>query len=443
MWFAEKLLSLYRQNMAMERLMQYVWQHRLWLQQEMRTVDGRIVQVIDPGKLNTDAGPDFFNSKIKIDGEMWVGNVEIHVKASDWYRHHHDEDEAYDSVILHVVEKDDRPVARRSGEIIPQLRMPCSKDFYARYHDLVDNSASELPCASEIAEIPLIYIADWLSTLAHERLYRKVGHINDLRSRYNGGWEEACYVTLARCMGFGVNSDVFEQLAMGLPLKFMGKHSDSLLSIEALLFGQSGLLDNAPDDAYVKSLKTEYAFLANKFSLRRNDNLRWKMARMRPANFPHRRIALLASLIHGGFGLMSQIVSVADEKQARLLFDAELTGYWADHYSFGVASPHPIKALSRSSVDVLLINAVAPLLYAHGMTRGDEDACDRAVALLQSLPAERNSIVELFGRAGIKAEDALSSQALVQLRREYCETHKCLYCRIGHRMLSAKARKNP
>lgn len=426
----------------MEKLMQYIWQHRLWLQQDMHTVDGRVVQVIDAGQLNTDAGPDFFNAKIKIDGKMWVGNVEIHVRASDWYRHHHDADKVYDSVILHVVEKDDVPVKRSNGEVIPQLRMPCSPDFHQRYNHLVGSSGSELPCGNEISAMPSIYVADWLSTLAYERLFRKVEHIKELLDRYCGDWEEVCYIVMARSMGFGVNSDAFEQLAMSLPLRFMGKHSDSLLSIEALLFGQSGLLDNLLTDEYVKNLKTEYEFLAHKFSLSRNENIRWKMARMRPTNFPHRRIALLAEMIYGGYSMMSKMVAASTEKEAQELFDVKLSGYWALHYTFGSEAPHELKALSKASINIMLVNVYVPLVYAYGMIRGEEHLCDRAVSILQSLPSENNVIIDVFKRAGIDSKDAFSSQALIQLRREYCEKHKCLYCRIGHRMLSSKTQKS-
>lgn len=420
--------------------MQYVWQHRLWPAGEKTTVDGRSVHIIDPGLLNTDSGPDFFNAKIRIGEEMWVGNVEIHVKASDWYRHHHDKDEAYDSVILHVVEKDDAQVCRPNGEVIPQMCMPCSADFSEKYKQLVSCSHSELPCGLVIAEMPSVHISTWMSALAMERLYRKVDGILGLLERYNGNWEEVCYITLARCLGFGVNGDAFEMLASGLPLRFLGKHSDSLLSVEALLFGQSGLLDKvASVDAYAQSLMREYEFLAHKFSLRRPGGLMWKMSRMRPANFPHRRIAFLASLVYGGFNMMSQIVSAQDEKQARALFDVSMQGYWACHYGIGVPSSTNLKVMSDASINVLLINVVVPLTYAYGVKRGDERMCDRALAMLQSLPAERNSIVELFLKAGLKCPDAFTSQAMVQLRREYCETHKCLYCRIGHRMLSANS----
>lgn len=425
----------------MERLMQYVWQHRLWHPSEMRTVDGRRVQVIDPGLLNRDAGPDFFNAKVKIDGRLWVGNIEIHVRASDWHRHHHDTDEAYDSVILHVVDKDDMAIRRRNGEVIPQLRMACSREFHEQYHALVDSAASELPCAKEMASIPQIYVTDWISNLAHQRLYSKVDRIYDVLGKTAGDWEETCYVTLARSLGFGINGESFERLAMSLPLRFMGKHSDSLLSLEALLFGQSGLLDDASDDnAYVHSLKEEYRFLANKFSLSPLQSPGWKMARMRPANFPHRRIALLAQLVHGGFRMMSRIVEAKTEADARELFDRELSGYWASHYSFNPINSRSVRALSNQSLNILLINAVVPLTYAYALQRNDTALCERAIALLQQLPAESNSIIALFDHAGIKCSDAFMSQALIQLRREYCEPRKCIYCRVGHRMLARNAK---
>ncbi len=422
--------------------MQYVWQHKLWPSVEMATVDGRRVSIVDSGRLNTDAGPDFFNAKIRIGDEMWVGNVEIHVRASDWFRHGHDKDEAYDSVILHVVDKDDVPVYRRSGEVIPQMVLPCAPDFSVKYQHLVCRSRSELPCSATISQMPQIHISTWLSALAMERLYRKADDIGRLLQRYDGDWEEVCYVTLARCLGFGVNSDAFEHLASGLPLKFMNKHSDSLLSVEALLFGQSGLLDRVErGDAYTDSLKREYEFLSHKFSLCRHEGVVWKMARMRPANFPHRRIAFLALLVYGGFRMMSRIVEARDEKEARAVFEVPLTGYWAEHYGFGVSSPRNISCLSAQSINILIINAVVPLSYAYGVRRGDEALCDRALSMLQSLPAERNSVVDLFVKSGMKCHDAFASQAMVQLRREYCETHKCLYCRIGHRMLSSQVQK--
>ena len=427
----------------MEKLMQYVWQHRLWLSEDMITVDGRKVQVIDQGRINTDAGPDFFNAKIKIDGEMWVGNVEIHVRASDWFRHQHNNDEAYDNVILHVVAKDDVPVFRSNGELIPQLSMPCSTQFREQYNRLVGSAASELPCAKEIEMLSPIYITDMISTLGYERLYSKVERIENLLNRLSGNWNEVCYIMLARSLGFGVNSDAFERLALATPLKVLEKHSDSLTAIEAMLFGQSGLLEKASyDDGYVSTLKTEYDFYAHKFGLKPPMSLGWKMARMRPLNFPHRRIAVLASMIEGGFGYASKMMLAKNLDEIRSLFNIELTGYWSQRSSFNSSNGGTPKGLSDRSIDILIINAVVPVVYAYGKLLGDDDACNRAVEILMSLKPERNSIVDLFTRTGIECKDAFTSQALIELRRQYCETRKCLYCRIGHRMLARHAKAN-
>ncbi len=426
--------------------MQYIWQHRLWPHVDMFTVDRRRVTVIDPGQLNVNSGPDFFNAKIRIGDEMWAGDVEIHVKASDWYRHGHQDDPAYRSVILHVVGKDDTAITLDDGRTIPQMRMACAPDFRQAYDSLVAKSCHDLPCADEIKDLDAIYLHSWIDSLAYNRLYTKTDRISAHLNRMSGDWESVCYITLARALGFGVNGDPFERLAMSLPLQFINKHSDSQLSIEALLFGQAGFLDNAADDdPYVTLLKNEYAFLAHKFSLKRAALPGWKMSRMRPANFPHRRIAFLGCLLFGGFKLMSRIVDATTVDAVRALFNIELTGYWARHYTFSSLLDEPkATALSRSSVDILVINVAVPLLYAYALTIDSTERADRAINMLHELKAESNSIVTLFTSRGIECNDAFTSQALIQLRREYCETRKCLYCRIGHRMLSKSAKnKDP
>lgn len=220
----------------MERLMQYVWQHRLLVQTDLVTVDGRRLSIIDPGRLNTDAGPDFFNAKVKIGEHLWAGDVEVHVRASDWHRHRHDGDKAYDSVVLHVVDRDDAQICRSNGEVIPQMRMSCSPEFHRRYHELVDRADIDLPCAREIRGLSPLHLADWITSLAYERLYSKVDHIENLMRQYAGDWEQTCYVILARALGFSTNSEPMERLAMSLPLHFLRKHSDSDVAIEALMF---------------------------------------------------------------------------------------------------------------------------------------------------------------------------------------------------------------
>lgn len=420
--------------------MQYVWQHRLMLPVDMLTVDGRRVSIIDPGRLNTDAGPDFFNAKVKIDGRMWVGDVEIHVRASDWHRHGHDTDPAYDSVILHVVDKDDTMILRRNGEPIPQMVMACEPEFHRHYNMLVSKADIDLPCAAEIPSIPRIYISDWLTSLTFERLYAKTDHIAEILSSTADDWQSTCYIIIARALGFGTNSEPMERLARSVPLRIISKHSDSLTAIEALLFGQSGLLDSVTGhDGYTDALRREYSFLATKFGLRKPQSLGWKMARMRPPNFPHRRIALLAQLTADGFNLLSDIISCRSAEEAVNIFTSQPAGYWNRHYTFGPESPTSLGGLSKSSARGMVINAVVPLMAAYADRHGDTQLRQRAITLLSELPPESNKIISLFDSAGLKCNDAATSQALIQLRRQYCETRKCLYCRLGHRLLAHRA----
>ena len=425
----------------MEKLMQYVWKHRLWRSEDMVTNTGKKVRVVDPGLLNTDAGPDFFNAKIEIDGHMWVGNVEMHYRATDWKRHHHDSDKAYDSVILHVVAKDDAPVHRTNGELIPQLVLEVSPQFNADYASLV-GATIEVPCATKIKQVPHLTIVEWVEGLAFERLHGKVERIHQLLDSFNGSWEDVCYVTLARNFGFGINNDAFERLARRTPLRLLGKHSDSVLQIEALLFGQAGMLDAQKPgmDSYYNQLCTEYAFLSNKFQLTPMEKESWKLFRIRPQNFPYRRIAMLAQFIEGGFRMMNRILDAEGEKEMRALFEVELSGYWTKHYTFGKPNERATATLSRSSIDIILINTVAPLLYAYGELTGNYEMTDKAIKLLEDLRAENNSIVSHFVAYGIDCPDALTSQALVQLKREYCDARKCIYCKIGHHLLSKAAR---
>lgn len=425
----------------MEKLMQYVWKHRLWRSEDMVTNTRKKVRVVDPGLLNTDAGPDFFNAKIEIDGHMWVGNVEMHYRATDWKRHHHDSDKAYDSVILHVVAKDDAPVRRTNGELIPQLVLEVSPQFNADYASLV-GATIEVPCATKIKQVPHLTIVEWVEGLAFERLHGKVERIHQLLDSFNGSWEDVCYVTLARNFGFGINNDAFERLARRTPLRLLGKHSDSVLQIEALLFGQAGMLDAQKPgmDSYYNQLCTEYAFLSHKFQLTPMEKESWKLFRIRPQNFPYRRIAMLAQFIEGGFRMMNRILEAEGEKEMRALFEVELSGYWTKHYTFGKPNERATATLSRSSTDIILINTVAPLLYAYGELTGNYEMTDKAIKLLEDLRAESNSIVSHFVAYGIDCPDALTSQALVQLKREYCDARKCIYCKIGHHLLSKAAR---
>lgn len=429
--------------------MHYVWQHRLLLQRHLITVDGEPVVVIDPGLHNNDAGPDFFNAKIQIGPKMWAGDVEMHVRASDWHRHGHDGNPAYDSVILHVVDSDDAQIKRSNGEVVPQMVMHCAPDFSRRYDELVGRSDIDLPCAYIIPTMPPLHLTSWLASLGFERLYEKASRMVALMESHPGDWDHAVYVTLARALGFGLNSEPMERLALSTPLAFLRKHSDSALAVEALLFGQGGFIDpecgvsvRGGDDAYVEQLTRQYAFLRHKFSLKPMISPGWKMARTRPQNLPQRRIALLAAFITGYFRPAARLLELKDPDEAVAFFRTPLTGYWANHYTLGGApSESQCELISENMARVLVINVVAPLLMARGLAHDDNAMMTRATQWLEELAPERNSVVTAFTNSGIRVRNAFDSQAVLQLRREYCEKHKCIYCRLGHRILAARAHR--
>ncbi|MDE6282494.1 MAG: DUF2851 family protein [Muribaculaceae bacterium] len=456
----------------MEKLMQFVWQHRLWDYTPLVTSDGRQVRILNPGTLNCDAGPDFFNASIEIGGQRWAGNIELHVKASDWYRHGHDRDRAYDSVILHVVMTDDAPVYRPDGNVIPQITVRCSSAAAARCNLLMSGAASSLPCASTIATLPTLFHTEWISALALQRLYNKSDRILRLVEYTEGDWEAAAYITLSRALGFGLNAEPFEILAKNLPLKFLNRHRDELVTMEALIFGQAGMIPSptADEDGYVTRLRQEYQFMARKFSLTPIP-LQWKLARTRPQNFPYRRLAMLAQKIHQGFRLIGQLDDIiADFYRARSKaamesicyyshtdgieypdlpslsairreFDIRLTGFWTTRYTFANTYGASPRALNEATIDRLMINVAIPLILARATARGDIDTVSLIPDLLRCFRAEDNKDVRLFTSAGVACHDAFDSQAMIQLRREYCEKNKCIYCRFGHRMLAVEIQK--
>lgn len=427
----------------MEKLMHYVWQHRLWLYQKFQTRQGQTVDIIDPGLLNNDAGPDFFNAKIKIGDQIWSGNIEIHSRASDWFRHGHQNDPAYHTVILHVVGQDDAEILRPDGTPIPQIVMPCAHDFRQRYLDLVQNPLADLPCAAEIAQFKPIHLADWIHSLAFERLQEKAHRIFKLAVDANGDWSHAIYIATARALGFGTNAEPMERLANAVPIRMLRKHADNEQAVEGLLFGMAGLLtdENVKTGGdYPAQMADEFRFLSAKYSLTPPPSLNWKMARMRPQNFPHRRIATLAALVEQGFVPGYALINAKTPDQARKLFQFELLGFWSRRYHFGQPTARSARALSENSINSILINVAAPAMYAYGNTYARDEMAQRAIDFLEQIPPEENNIVRLFQTAGIECPDAFTSQALIQLRKNYCNQRKCLYCRIGHRLLAAKVK---
>lgn len=421
---------------SMEKVYQYLWKSRMF-GKKLKESGGSEVEVIDPGRFNIDSGPDFFNSKVRVGDTEWAGNVEIHVKASDWYRHGHDTDPAYDSIILHAVGVSDRRVTRKDGSLIPQVEIVVPPDFFHTY-SLLESEVNDVRCASHLSRVPRLAAVDWLESLAIERVQQKSGKVADLLKMCGGDWEQTCFIMLARGLGFGLNGDPFEMLARSIPLKYLHHHSDNPFQIQAILFGQAGMLDSSCHifDEYYQQMCREYFFLARKYDLRPMRPGLWKYARTRPQNSPHRRIAFLAKTCEGGFSLFSKILAASGNAEAlRGLFDQRLSGYWHDHFSFDVEARAVADTLSEGSVNLLLINTVAPLLYAYGSSRGNPDLAECALDLLESLPAETNTVTRRWSNLGFPTENALRSQAILQLQRQYCEARKCLYCRFGHRFL--------
>lgn len=425
----------------MEQLLHYVWRHRLFPLRPLYTTDGRALEVVDPGLPNTDAGPDFFNAKVRVDGTLWVGNVEVHERASDWLRHGHDRDRAYDNVVLHVVGDADAEVCRTDGHPVPQLLLPCPDEVRCHYDELRQSDVFP-PCRAVLTSLPLLKVHAWLSALLAERLRRKADAIG-VRLRQNGNhWEDAFFVTLARNFGFGLNADAFEAWALRLPLRDVAKHRDSLFQIEALFFGLAGLLDDEPAcvaDEYPASLLREYRYLQHKFTLPASlPRDRWRFLRLRPSGFPHVRLAQLAAIYRQQEGLLSRAMESATLDEARRLFVAETSPYWNTHYRFGAPSACCPKRLGAGAVDLIVLNTVIPFLYAYGQHRSDENLCARAARFLEELRAEDNSIIRQWAAAGLPVRTAADSQALLQLKAAYCDRHDCLRCRFGYEYLKRK-----
>ncbi len=418
-----------------ESILHYIWQQKLFTQQGLRTTDGESIEVVDVGRLNTDAGPDFFNAKVKIGATTWAGNIEIHTLASDWKKHNHQTDKSYDTVILHVVKKADAEVFRQDGEKIPVLELQYPTEIEQIYEALI-NEKKWIACADKISDVPPIFIHSWKNALLSERLWLKTSYIQDLLNENNQHWEEAFYITLARSFGFGTNSQAFEMLAKALPVSILGKHKNDLFQIEALLFGQSGLLESENSDDYFQKLKKEFEFLKTKYNLKSIEGSQWKLLRLRPDNFPHVRIAQFAAVIHGSSKLFSKIIDMPELDNLISLFRCDPSEYWKVHYLFGEKGAEKSKKLGKSSIYSLLINTVIPFVFYYSDKKGNEELKEKALTLLEKIPAEKNSIITGWQNLGMQIDTAYDSQAFLQLKKMYCDEKKCLRCRIGHKVLT-------
>lgn len=390
----------------MEELMYYVWQQRMF--QAISTLDNTEIEIIHPGLRNLDSGPDFFNAKIRIDGTIWAGNVEMHVKASDWYRHHHQQDRKYDSVILHVVLQADSEIKLQDGDTVKTVVMTIPKNVMDKYNSLTTNnpySYSAINCRHNLNSIPLIILHDWQTSLAAQRMLYKVKRVQDIINDKEKSWPEAFYTILARSLGTGTNSDACERLARSLPYAYIQKHQDNLKQIESLLLGQASLIT---DD----NLLAEYNFLKAKYNLTPLPREVWRLSNQRPQANPATRLRALAILLFSHRNILSDVINCTNTDGLKKILTVN-------------------QFIGKSTVSSLIINSVIPIMLAYGQWQANDEICENAMDLLGSLPAESNRYMDYWIQCGIPLRNALESQAMLHLYKEYCEPHKCMHCRIG------------
>jgi hypothetical protein len=423
-----------------EEFLHYLWKYGLFHKDSLTDTEGNPIMVISPGEYNHDSGPDFFNARIRTGDTEWAGNIEIHTKASDFEAHGHNRDHYYDNIILHVVGDVDKKVRNARGEEILTARIDYDPQLFDNYLELVNNPFI-IGCHWEIKNIDRFFIKHWMGALVVERLEDKCGSIRNIFSNTGNDWEETFYRVLSRYFGFRVNTEPFEMLASALPFKTIGKHLDNRFQVEALLFGTSGMLEeglfrNAIDDDYYKDLIKEYNFLSSKYSLAPVHGWLWKFSKLRPVNFPTIRISQLAAMLTVTGGLFSRAIEVKDLNLLREIFKVTASDYWNEHFVFGKESRFSVKHFGETAADILLVNVVIPIIFLYGRIHNNDVICERALSFFEEIKPEGNSIISDWKKTGVEAASAFESQALIQLRNEYCKKRKCLDCRIGARLIS-------
>ncbi len=422
-----------------EEFLHFLWGNRLCYQAGLQTTNGQKFEIIHPGIPNSDAGPDFFNAKIKIEDTLWAGNVEIHIREKDWISHGHHKDAVYDNVILHVVQEQNGSTLNSKGEDIPVWEMLYDDTLLYNYNSLLGKS-SFVACEGKLSQISDFEMSQWLERVLVEKIERKNEDINRYLVHANNDWNEVFYILIARSFGFGVNVEPFEHLARQTPYKILLKHTDNLFQLEALLLGQAGLLDDVEqEDDYVKRLIREYEFLAHKYSLSSLDSHLWRFLRMRPANFPTVRIAQFAMLIHKYHGQFDSIISTPSLKRMEEMLRIGTSNYWKEHYRPGkVSKNNDDKTVGVNSARLIIANSIVPYIYMYAKSKNDDLLKSKALDLLTLLPAEKNSIVTQWGEIFFKAKDEAQAQVLIFLKNYYCNHKKCLSCRIGQMVVSKK-----
>ncbi len=414
-----------------EDFLHFIFQNRLWDNDKPLLISGEQLEIIETGLHNLDSGPDFFNAKIRIGNTIWAGNIEIHINSSDWYRHNHQKDFAYNNVILHVVYNYDKAVVLPGGDEIPTWEIKFPHILYNKYAEF-KNNCTPIPCHDYIDLVNDFKASLWFDRMAAERLQNKSSRISELLQKTNDNFEESFYISLARSFGFGINSDPFEHLAFSLPLSVLRKYNDSIFKTEALLFGQSGLLEEAINDNYVIELQKEYNFLRKKHNLNPIPQGIWKKSKLRPSNFPQVRIAQFASLMTGFQGLFSSVFETGNLSESHNFFKLSVSDYWQTHYLFGKPVEKASTGFGSLAWEIIAINTIAPFAFYYFSHCKPENSTEIVTDWLCSLKPEDNRETRAWRTENITAKNAYESQALINLKKNYCDYHKCLNCAIGN-----------
>lgn len=422
-----------------EQFLHFIWQFRLFKINDLSCVDGEKLQILSPGIHNRDAGPDFSQAKLRIAGTLWIGHAELHIRSSDWMAHGHFQDPAYNAVVLHVVYEHDQEIHREDGGLVPTLVLKdlFSDELFDRYQNLINN-LNAFPCEKLIKNVDPIVIENVISRSVISRLEYKSSEVIDKLKHLKGNWEETFYFFMARSFGFKVNAIPFEMLALSLSSHILAKHRNNSLQIEALIFGQAGFLDARYSDHYLKAMSTEYIFLQRKYGLKPMDVSVWKFLRMRPQSFPTVRLAQFAAMMISSNHLFSKVLDLETLSEIVQLFsNLSVNGYWRNHYHFKKSTAAEVHLqIGTSSVHNIIINTICVCLFTYGKYTDQHIYIDRALAFLEELPSEHNVCVSQYVKSGLSCRTAFTSQALLELNKNYCSQKKCLNCGIGIKILN-------
>ncbi len=427
------LMSYCNQPMQ-EALIHYIWRNSLFDKNEFIADTGEKISIVETGMHNSDGGPDFTNARIRINDTLWAGNVEIHKKTSDWNHHKHHTDAAYDNVVLHVSIENNNACINSQGRRIPSIQISFDPEIEERYKHLIADD-SFIPCHKSLSTLNTSLIYFWLSALTIERLSEKTASIQELLKSTKNNWEEAYYINLARSFGLKINALPFELLTKATPLKITTKHRHSLFELEALFFGQAGFLQKPLLDDYHESLYKEYQYLKQKYALKEIEVHLWKYLRLRPSNFPTIRIAQFCSLIYKTHRLFSNTMESQTSEELLETYSCSVSNYWKNHYKFGKEAEFKNKPIGLSTRMSLIINTIIPFMFTYGNHKNREQLKEKAIHLLEMIPAEKNKIIDKWSEYQVKCRHAGDSQALLQLTNRYCSHKQCLDCQIGNLVL--------